>query len=85
MDTMTSTDDPNVVTLVGVNTVTTASGTISGTDYTIWNLETGEFVDYTTFTTGTGAYAGKTGTLVIFGRFDPVTGVGSSNYVAVIS
>src|SRR5690349_11215985 len=47
MDTMEATEDPDVVKLVGVNTVTTASGTFSGIDYTLWNVATGDFVDVT--------------------------------------
>jgi len=84
MDSMTETSLPDVVIYTGVNTVTTADGTLTGTDYGIWNLATGEFVDYTTFTSGTGRYAGAHGTLVIAGRFDPVTGEGSSNYKALV-
>jgi hypothetical protein len=84
MDTMTETANPDVVTLVGVNTITTSSGTLSGTDYTIWNTVTGEFIDFTYFSEGTGAYAGKHGTLLIIGAFDPVTAVGHSNYSALV-
>lgn len=84
MDSMETTDDPDVVTFVGVNTVTTDQGTLVGTDYGIWNLVTGEFVDYTIFTQGTGVYAGKRGTLLIIGYFDPVSATGASNYVSVL-
>lgn len=84
MVSMTETDVPNVFTYVGSQTITTASGTLSGTDYGIWNIATGEFVDFMTFTATTGAYAGRTGTLIIVGKFDPVTGVGSSTYKAVL-
>ncbi len=84
MDEMQETNNPDVVTYVGVNTITTDEGTISGTDYGIWNLVTGEFVDVTVFTQGTGAFAGKRGTLIIVGAFDPVTGTGSSNYYALL-
>lgn len=84
MDSMEETNDPDVVTYVGVNTITTPQGTIAGTDYGIWNLVTGEFVDFTVFSEGTGAFEGKRGTLLIIGAFDPVTGTGHSNYVAVV-
>lgn len=84
MDTMEATDDPDVVKLVGVNTITTPTGTLSGTDYTWWNLATGDFVDITVITHGTGAYAGALGTLIITGGFDPVEGQGTSNYIAVL-
>lgn len=84
MDGMTETSNPDVVTYTGVNVITTSRGTISGPDYGIWNLVTGEFVDYTHFTSGTGDFAGASGTFVIAGKFDPVTGVGASNYIAFI-
>lgn len=85
MDSMEATGDPNVVKLIGVDTVTTASGTMSGPDYTIWNLATGEFVDIALITSGTGAYAGAHGTLVIQGGFDPASGQGTSQYFAVVT
>ena len=85
MDSMESTSDPNVVKLVGVDTVTTATGTISGPDYTLWNLATGDFIDVALISTGTGAFAGAHGSLVIQGAFDPAAGQGTSNYVAVLT
>ncbi|HEY6079396.1 MAG TPA: hypothetical protein VIW29_11365 [Polyangiaceae bacterium] len=84
MDLMEPTDDPDVVKLTGVNTVTTAQGTFSGVDITYWNLVTGEFLDITDVSSGTGIYANVRGTLVIKGGFDPVAGNGTSNYVAVL-
>lgn len=84
MDTMEATDDPDVVKLVGVNTVTTATGSFKGTDFTLWNLATGDFVDVTVVSSGTGAFAGAKGTLIITGFFDPATGQGLSNYIAVL-
>lgn len=84
MSSMEATDDPDVVKLVGVNVVTTATGTLTGTDYTFWNLVTGDFIDVTVISSGTGAFAGAKGTLVIQGGFDAVTGTGTSNYVAVV-
>lgn len=85
MDSMESTSDPNVVKLVGVDTVTTESGTISGPDYTLWNLATGDFIDVALINNGTGAFAGAHGSLVIQGGFDPAAGQGTSNYVAVLT
>jgi hypothetical protein len=85
MDTMEATSDPDVVKLVGVDTVTTATGTLSGPDFTLWNLATGDFVDVAVINQGTGAYAGAHGTLVIQGGFDPAAGHGTSNYIAVLS
>jgi hypothetical protein len=85
MDTMEATSNPDVVKLVGVDTVTTATGTLSGPDYTLWNLATGDFVDVAVITSGTGAFTGAHGTLVIQGGFDPAAGQGTSNYIAVLS
>ncbi len=85
MESMEATSDPNVVKLVGVDTVTTAQGTLSGPDYTLWNLATGDFVDVAVLNSGTGAFAGAHGTLVIRGGFDPALGQGTSNYIAVVS
>ncbi|MES1185839.1 MAG: hypothetical protein ABUL60_18645 [Myxococcales bacterium] len=85
MDTMEATSDPNVVKLVGVDTVTTATGTVSCPDYTLWNLATGDFVDVAVINNGTGAFTGAHGTLVIQGGFDPAAGQGTSNYIAVLS
>lgn len=84
MSSMTETGIPNVVTYIGTNTIITETGTLTGTDYGIWNLATGEFADYTFFSSGTGEYEGVRGSLVIVGAFHPVTGVGSSNYTAVL-
>jgi len=85
MDSMEATSDPNVVKLIGVDTVTTASGTLSGPDYTLWNLATGDFVDVALINEGSGAYAGAHGTLVIQGGFDPASGHGTSQYFAAVT
>ena len=85
MDLMEPTDDPDVVKLTGVNTITTATGTLSGVDITFWNLVTGEFIDITNVNSGTGAFAGVHGSLVISGTFDPAAGAGTSTYVAVLA
>jgi hypothetical protein len=84
MDTMEATADPDVVKLVGVNTITTATGSFSGVDYTFWNLATGDFLDVTVVSGGTGSFAGAKGTLIISGVFDPASGQGTSNYLAVL-
>ena len=84
MASMTATETPNVVTYIGTNTITTKLGTLKGTDYGIWNLATGEFVDYTTFSSGTGLYTGATGSFTIAGAFDPDSGTGSSHYTAAL-
>jgi hypothetical protein len=84
LTTMTATSNPDVVILMGVITVTTPDGTLTGPDVTLWNLATGQFVDNTTFNAGTGAFAGAKGDLLIIGTFDLAAGVGSSNYRAIV-
>ena len=84
MGSMTPTADPNVFLYVGTNIITTAAGTLAGVDHGIWNIATGEFVDYTKFSTETGAYAGNQGAFTITGVFDPVAGQGHSNYFALL-
>ena len=84
MGTMTPTADPNVFLYDGTNTVTTATGTLAGTDHGVWNIATGQFVDFTVFSTKTGTYSGKNGSFTITGVFDPVLGQGHSNYVAIL-
>lgn len=84
MDSMESTSDPDVVKLTGVDTISTATGTLTIPDVTYWNLATGEFLDIGVIANGTGAYAGAQGTLVIEGTFDPAAGQGTSNYTALI-
>lgn len=85
MDSMESTSNPDVVKLTGVDTITTPTGTLSIPDVTYWNLATGEFVDIGFVASGTGAYAGAHGTLIIQGVFDPAAGQGTSNYVAFVT
>lgn len=84
LDSMEATSDPDVVKLVGVDTVTTARGSFSGPDYTLWNLATGDFVDVAVIDHGSGAFAGARGTLILQGAFDPAAGEGSSHYVAAL-
>lgn len=84
MDQMEPTADPDVVKLTGVNTITTATGSFRGTDYTLWNLATGDFVDVTIVSSGTGSFAGAKGTLIIQGFFDPALGQGVSKYAALL-
>jgi hypothetical protein len=84
MDSMESTSDPDVVKLTGVDTISTATGTLTIPDVTYWNLATGEFLDIGVIASGTGAYAGAQGTLLIQGTFDPAAGQGTSNYTALI-
>ncbi len=84
MDTMEETGVPNVVRYTGVNTITTDRGTLVGDDVGYWNLVTGDFVDYTQWTSGTGEFEGAVGNLTIIGKFDPVTGAGSSRYISFV-
>jgi hypothetical protein len=84
MTSMTATSNPDVFTYVGTNTITTATGTLSGTDYGIWNVATGEFIDYTTFTTFTGSYAPyANGHFVIAGSFTLESG-GQSRWIVTL-
>jgi hypothetical protein len=85
MDKMEPTSDPDVVKLTGVDTITTATGTLTIPDVTFWNLATGDFIDAGVITSGTGSFAGAHGTLVIQGGFDPAAGHGTSNYVAIVT
>lgn len=85
MDSMEATSNPDVVKLTGVDTITTANGTLTIPDITYWNLATGDFIDLGVVTSGTGAFAGAHGTLIIQGGFDPAAGQGTSNYVAIIT
>jgi len=85
MESMEATSNPDVVKLIGVDTVTTSAGTLSGPDYTFWNLATGDFIDVALIDHGTGAFQGARGTLVIQGAFDPAAGQGVSNYVALLT
>ena len=85
MSTMESTCDPDVVKLTGVDTITTATGSFSAPDITLWNLATGDFVDIGVIGSGTGSFAGSHGTLTIQGFFDPALGHGTSTYFAVVT
>jgi hypothetical protein len=79
------TDNPEVVTYTGSLTITTPEGSLSGQDFGVWNIANGECVDYTVFTSGTGALAGMRGSLMITGTFDLKSGTGRSIYLARLS
>ncbi|HEY4240843.1 MAG TPA: hypothetical protein VGM88_13565 [Kofleriaceae bacterium] len=49
-----------------------------GTDDGLWNLETGNFVEELTITQG------ASGTILLWGVLDPVSGVGSTHYLGVL-
>src|SRR6266567_126105 len=53
MATMTGTSDPNVFILTGSFVVVTATGTLTATDTTLWDISTGVFTDMGRFTGGT--------------------------------
>jgi len=85
LDAMDQTPTPSVTRYNGINTVTTWYGSFSGPDYGVWNTETGQFTDYMEITSGTGMYTGAKGTMTIVGKFDPVTGTGSSEWRVVFA
>jgi hypothetical protein len=85
LSTLEDTPTPNVARYDGVNVITTKHGTFTGPDYGVWNLQTGQFTDYTEITSGTGIYAGAKGTMTIVGAFDPVSGTGSSEWRVVFA
>jgi hypothetical protein len=80
MATMTATSDPNVFILTGSFVIANSTGTLTGTDITLWNVVTGEFLDLGKFTGGTGGYHEASGKITIVGTFDITAGTGQSNY-----
>jgi hypothetical protein len=80
MATMTATSDPNVFILTGTFVIATSTGTVTGSDTTLWDVSTGQFTDMGRFTGGTGGYCGAEGKIVIIGIFDINAGTGQSNY-----
>jgi hypothetical protein len=80
MATMTPTADPDVVILTGSFVIANATGTLTGTDTTVWNVVTGQFLDLGKFTGGTGAYHEAGGKISIVGTFDIAAGTGQSDY-----
>jgi hypothetical protein len=75
-----STADPDVVRYVGNLVLHTASGDLIGQDVGLWNLATGKYTDAYQVRSGTGIYAGMTGSLSLRGTLDAVTGTGASKY-----
>ncbi len=84
MSTMTATSDPNIFFLEGTFVIVTATGTLTASDRTIWNVATGQFNDVGTFTGGTGAYTGASGVIDIAGKFDIAVGTGQSQYAGAV-
>jgi hypothetical protein len=64
--------------------LSTPAGDLLGEDHGIWNLDTGQYVDLYTVTSGTGEYAGATAIILLWGTLDPVTGEGLSRYQGLI-
>jgi hypothetical protein len=62
----------------------TANGDLIGQDHAIWNTDTGDLVDHIVITSGTGSYAGYTGSLLVRGNFSLVTGTGASDFLGAI-
>jgi hypothetical protein len=65
--------------------LSTANGDLIGQDSGIWDLDTGQYVDIYTVTSGTGDYTGATAVIVLFGTLDPVTGEGFSHYRGLVA
>jgi len=65
--------------------LSTPRGDLIGTDLGLWNLDSGQYVDVYTVTSGTDELAGAHGTILLFGTLDPVTGDGFSHYKGVVS
>ena len=84
LETLVPTSVPDVSTYTGHSVITTASGEIHGRNAGVWNLATGQVVDRLTIESGTGDYEGARGTILIVGVFDPVTAIGSSDYVGAV-
>jgi hypothetical protein len=65
--------------------LSTARGDLLGEDHGIWNLDTGQYADLYTVTSGTGEYTGATGVVLLWGTLDPVTGQGLSRYQGLLT
>lgn len=74
----------NVSQFHGNLVLSTARGELIGTDLGLWNLDSGQYVDVYTVTAGTDELAGATGTILLFGTLDPVSGAGFSHYKGTI-
>jgi hypothetical protein len=78
MATMTATSDPNTFILVGSFVVTNATGTLFGTDTTLWDISSGQFTDMESSGAAPAATIKPTGKITIVGLFDIVAGTGQS-------
>jgi hypothetical protein len=75
----------NVSRFHGNLTLSTAHGELIGQDLGVWNLDSGQYIDVYTVTSGTEDYAGATGVILLWGTLDPVTGQGISRYQGVLT
>jgi len=64
--------------------LSTPRGDLIGQDTGLWNLDTGDYIDIYTVTSGTDDFAGARGVLILSGKLDPATGHGDSHYHGVI-
>jgi hypothetical protein len=65
--------------------LSTPRGDLIGQDHGLWNLEDGSYVDVYHVTSGTGAYAGATAVFYLWGKLDPVSGEGPSQYRGLVT
>lgn len=65
--------------------LSTPRGELIGEDHGIWDMATGAYIDLYIVSSGTGAYAGVTGTIWLSGTLDPATGQGLSEYRGVVN
>lgn len=65
--------------------LSTPRGDLIGQDLGLWNLDTGNFVDVYTVTSGTGDFEGATAVILLWGTLDPATGQGLSHYQGVVT
>ena len=76
--------DANISRFHGDLVLSTARGDLIGQDSGVWNLDTGQYVDVYTVTSGTGAFEGATAVILLWGTLDPATGQGLSHYRGVV-
>lgn len=75
----------NVSQFSGNLVLSTPRGDLIGVDHGSWDLDSGHYIDLYTVTSGTGAFAGATGLILLWGTLDPVTGHGVSRYQGLVT
>jgi|SRR5882757_1312963 len=65
--------------------LSTAHGDLVGTDLGHWNLDSGQYVDVYTVTSGSDDFAGASGVILLWGTLDPVSGGGFSHYEGLLT